>query len=199
VPRRINQLGFPWYRCPVQGERTAAIHELLSRQRAGDRGAVDELFRLLYDDLRGLARGLVRGERGQPTAGPTALVHEAYLRLRDGPSQAADEREFTGLVAQCLRHLLIDAGRRRRRVAGPELESLAQGEEPVGEELSWLEVALERLEALDPELYQVVQFRFLAGRSVEDTARLLGLSEPTVKRRWQVARAWLRQQRSTTR
>jgi RNA polymerase sigma factor (sigma-70 family) len=69
----------------------------------------------------------------------------------------------------------------------------------VGEELSWLEVALERLEALDPELYQVVQFRFLAGRSVEDTARLLGLSEPTVKRRWQVARAWLRQQRSTTR
>lgn len=183
----------------MPSERTDGIEDLLERHRRGDPAALDELFRLLYDELRRLARRQVGSEQQAPTAAPTALVHDVYLRLRGTALSARDEHEFTNLVGKSLRHALIDAARRRRRVDGPDLERLPNRDSATGDELPWLMEALEKLEALDRELYEVVHLRFLAGRSVEDTAQLLGLSEPTVKRRWQLARAWLRRQREQTR
>ena len=178
----------------TQGEFT----RLLVLWRQGVPGSLDRLFPLVYDELKRLARRQ-RG-RGVPggTLSTTALVHEAYLKLVD-PSRVEiqDRRHFFALAARVMRQLIVDSARRRsagKRGGGvPDvvLDELhaASAERPV--DVIAVEEALTRLQAVDPRLARVVEMRFYAGLSVEETADMLDTSPRTVKREWQKARAFL--------
>jgi RNA polymerase sigma factor (TIGR02999 family) len=178
-------------------ERDQPTTELLEAARAGDADAVDRLFTLAYDELRQVARQ-VRHRGAGETLDTTALLHEAYFKLSSGrPVPASDRAHFLSIVARAMRQVLVDAARRRvaeKRGGGAfavtvtdaGVEAHLQPEEYLA-----LEQALEELEAVEPRRARVVECRFIAGLSVEETAHALGVSTPTVKRDWQVARAWL--------
>jgi RNA polymerase sigma factor (TIGR02999 family) len=172
----------------------------------GDEGASDELLPLVYEELRRLARARMAHE-GPQTLQPTALVHEAYLRLvGDNDPQWQSRGHFFAAAAEAMRRILIE---RARRVARPkhggdrrfvELDadtpSLSQ---PRPEELLAIDQALERLERRDPEMAAVVKLRFFAGMTEVETARATGRSERTVRRQWTAAKAWLRREMRTER
>jgi RNA polymerase sigma factor (TIGR02999 family) len=175
-----------------------AITQALIELAQGDTGAHDRLFPLVYDALRDLARRELRRERPDHTLSATALVHEAYLKLVqldriDWKGRA----HFFGVCAPVMRQVLISHARSRnavKRGAGavklPLADALAVAEERPGE-LMALDEALTRLEALSPRQARVVEARFFAGMSLEETAAALGISPATVKREWTAARAWL--------
>jgi RNA polymerase sigma factor (TIGR02999 family) len=184
-------------RSPTPSSRQVTM--LLSRLREGDKRALDRLMPLVHDELRALARRAMRGERAGHTLQPTALAHEAYLRLVDlREIDWRDRAHFFAVAAGIMRRLLIDHARKRRaarRGGDPrrvplEDELVVAHDRP--EELIELDEAMARLRALDPRQEQVVEMRFFGGLSVEETAVVLGVSPRTVKRDWQVARAWLR-------
>ena len=171
--------------------------QLIRDARAGDSEAVDRLFSLAYGELRHLAHIVRRRGAGQ-TLNTTALVHEAYLKLRPERGLEVDDRaHFTHIVARAMRQVVIDEARRRsaEKRGGGEVavtldESLWQG--PVrAEELLKLDDAMTELEEIDPRRARIVECRFFGGLTVEETASALGVSTPTVKRDWRVARAWL--------
>jgi len=177
-----------------------AVTLLLDRAQRGDRTATDELFPLVYDELRVLAARTLDGERVGHTLQPTALVNEAYLRLV-GPSDAGwqSRAHFFGAAAKAIRRILTDHARSRGRLkrgggrAGGRIpldEALVVGDDNVPD-LVALDEALERLGAMDAQKARVVELRFFAGLSVEDVARALGVSESTVARDWRFARVWL--------
>ena len=164
-------------------------------------GAEEELLPLVYEDLRRLAHRAMRGERPGHTLQTTALVHEAYMRLRGAASESWESRaHFLRVAARAMRRVLIDHARRKlsdKRGGGVEREpldaiTLAHDESP-GDLLA-LNDALDRLAAVDARMAQVVELRFFAGLTLEDTARVLGVSRSTVKNDWTMARAWLKQQ-----
>jgi len=175
------------------------VTQLLARVRDGDRGAGDELLPLLYDELRAVA-GMVMGDQGgAATLQPTALVHEAYLRLfaGEGTPTAEDHRHFVRIAARAMRGVLVDhvrartsqkRGGDRKRV--PLDEAVAFLEERVGDLLGMNE-ALERLLQVDEKLARIVELRFFGGLTIEQTADVLGTSTPTVERGWRTARAFL--------
>jgi RNA polymerase sigma factor (TIGR02999 family) len=153
----------------------------------------------VYRELRGLAEGLLAGERDGHTLQPTALAHEVWLRLqRSRNAGELDRGAYLGLAAQAMRRILTEHARRRsarKRGGGARrttLDGKALAVEPADFALD-LEQALTSLEGIDPELARIVELRFHAGLSVEEVAAALGTSERTVKRRWRFARAWLRQ------
>ena len=174
--------------------------ELVRSAREGDRGAVDRLFALAYAELLERAHKLRR--RGAPaTLNSTALVHEAYLKLKPGRELDIEDRAHFGYVmVRAMRQVLVDQARRRgtaKRGGGDEILTLREHDGAVSirsEQLLALDDALERLAKFDPRRAQVVECRFYCGFSVEETAETLGISEPTVKRDWRVARAWLAQE-----
>jgi RNA polymerase sigma factor (TIGR02999 family) len=181
----------------VSGEVTT----WLSRMREGDQDALDRLVALLYDELRSVARRLMRGERRGRTLATTALVHEAYLRLLAADRLSPDDRgQFLAAAAVTMRRILVDRARRRlaaKRGAGVEsveFDALAEAiSAPADDaELVALDEALERLGTASPRARQVVELRFFTGLSLEETARALELSVRTVQRDWLAARAWLR-------
>lgn len=181
---------------PARG-RAPATAELLGGARAGDAAAVDRLFALAYDELRAVARRARRRGAGD-TMDTTALLHEAYVRLGGGrPLPATDRAHFLAIAARAMRQVLVDAARRRaaeKRGGGAALLTFDdQGVEHALHPADYLalEEALTELEAVDPRRARVVECRYLAGMSVEETAEALGVSPPTVKRDWRVARAWL--------
>jgi RNA polymerase sigma factor (TIGR02999 family) len=140
---------------------------------------------------------MLAGERNGHTLGPTALTHEVWLRLRSSRNAGElDHGEFVGLAAQAMRRILVEHARRRRsQKRGGEarrttLSGKALAAEPE-EFVLGMEEALAALQALDPELARLVELRFHAGLSVEETAAALGGSARTIKRRWRFARAWL--------
>jgi RNA polymerase sigma factor (TIGR02999 family) len=155
----------------------------------------------LYDELRALAAHHLRGERAGHTLQPTALVHEAYLRLiRQDRVEWQNRAHFFGIAASMMRRVLVDHARRRRagkRDAGAFRLTLQVGEalevsrDP---ELLELDGALTRLERLDSDQARVVELRFFGGLTVEETATVLGVSTATVKREWRTAKAFLRQE-----
>ncbi|MFM9995663.1 MAG: sigma-70 family RNA polymerase sigma factor [Phycisphaerales bacterium] len=177
-----------------------AVTLLLDRAQRGDRTATDELFPLVYDELRALAARTLDGERIGHTLQPTALVNEAYLRLV-GPADAGwqSRAHFFGAAAKAIRRILTDHARTKGRLkrgggrAGGRIpldEALVVGDDTVPD-LVALDEALERLGAMDAQKARVVELRFFAGLSVEDVARALGVSESTVARDWRFARVWL--------
>jgi RNA polymerase sigma factor (TIGR02999 family) len=171
---------------------------LLGQLTKGDPDAAAKLMPVVYDELRRLARNYMRRERSDHTLQPTALVHEAYLKLIEQRSVDWQSRaHFFGIAAQMMRRILIDHARahlREKRGAGqravPLEHALAFAPEQ-SLELIRLDESLARLAQLDGRQAKIVELRFFGGLSVEQTAEFLGVSEKTVKRDWSVAKAWL--------
>lgn len=159
------------------------------------------LLPLVYDELKKIATRELQGERVDHTLQPTALVHEAYMRMvKLREIRWEDRQHFCGVAAHVIRRILIDHERARRaakRGRGFErLPFLAEGLSESRCEFDLLEIneALERLEKLNPRHGQVVELRFFAGFTIEETAAILGVSPATVKTDWHMARAWLKSQ-----
>ncbi|MBI3403138.1 MAG: RNA polymerase subunit sigma-70 [Acidobacteria bacterium] len=156
-----------------------------------------ELVPLVYDELRRLAAGFMRGERPGQTLQATALVHEAYLRLAGAGTPWHDQKHFIGIAARSMRQILVERARARgaqKRWGGMDRVSLTDAlAGAVAEDamLPALDEALARLEQMDAELARIVELRYFVGLSIGDTADALGLSPATLKRRWSLARAWL--------
>jgi RNA polymerase sigma-70 factor, ECF subfamily len=159
--------------------------------------AADELAPLVYNELRRLAAAYMRRERPGQTLQATALVHEAYLRLAGAGTPWHDKRHFVGIAARSMRQILVERARARgaqKRWAGLDRVSLSDALAVAGEQetmLPALNEALDRLEQVDAEQARIVELRFFAGLSIEETADALGMSPATLKRRWSLARAWL--------
>jgi RNA polymerase sigma factor (TIGR02999 family) len=174
------------------------ITGLLRRWSGGDKEAADALFPIVYRELRQLARGQRRRLRAGATLNTTAVVHEAYLKLVDAPQVSVRDRQhFLALAARAMRQILVDHARRRRaskRGADAHHTDL-DGREIVAEskalDVLALEDALNELGALEARLVQIVELRFFAGLSVDETAEALGLAPRTVDRDWRRARAFL--------
>jgi RNA polymerase sigma factor (TIGR02999 family) len=160
-------------------------------------GNADALAPLVYDELRRIARAYMRRERPGQTLQATALVHEAYLRLAQAGTPWHDKRHFVGIAARSMRQILVERARARgaqKRWAGLNRvslsDSLAIAADPETM-LPALDDALTRLETIDGEQARIVELRFFAGLSIEETAEAIGVSPATLKRRWSLARAWL--------
>jgi RNA polymerase sigma factor (TIGR02999 family) len=181
---------------PNSGEVTRLLCDL----RAGEKNAEAQLFSLVYDELRRIASGYLRWERADHTLQPTALVHEAYLRLVEQSEQNFQNRaHFLGIGAHLMRQILVDHARKH------DADKRGGGEQPVPldgleiaapsmqrpEELLALDDALCRLEEFDSRQSRIVELRFFGGLTEEEISHLLGVSVRTIKRDWSVARAWL--------
>lgn len=172
--------------------------QLVLASRAGDRATFDQLFALLYDDLRQAAHQRLRRHHAGETLSTTALVHEAYLRLVDQSRvQWADRVHFLALAARAMRFVLIDYVRERaaeKRGGAAEvvpLDAVQVAAEDRAVDLLALDEALEQLLRHSPRLGQLVEYRFFGGLGYDEIAEATGLSVPTVKRDWVRARAWL--------
>jgi RNA polymerase sigma factor (TIGR02999 family) len=187
----------PW------GESVAAaepgdVTRLLTAWRQGDASAGECLIPLIYGELRRLAASYLRHERGDHTLQPTALVHEAFLRLvgqRD--LQWQNRAHFFGLAAQLMRRILVDHARTHataKRGGGkhalPLGESIALSDEQ-SDDVVAVDQALSRLAKFDPRQSRIVELRFFGGLTEAETAEVLGISTRTIKRDWAVAKAWL--------
>jgi len=175
------------------------ITALLKDWSGGDREALERLMPVVYGELRRLAASYLRSERPGHTLQPTALVHEAYLRLAGQRSVAwANRGHFFGIASRIMRRILVDHARRRRALkrdaAALRLTTAGAGSADRAPELIALDSALTSLEKLDPEQARVVELRFFGGLTVEETAEATGSSTATVKREWRTARAWLRRE-----
>jgi RNA polymerase sigma factor (TIGR02999 family) len=177
----------------------APFDELVARASRGDRPSLQTLMPLVYEELKRLAAHYLRGERPGQTLQPTALVHEAYLRLlKDRPDRWQNRAHFCAIAAHSMRQILIERARARdalKRGGGqPRVtfdESL-QAEAPAAEiDLLALDAALERLATLDADQARLVELRFFGGLTIEETAEAMNSSPATVKRHWALARAWL--------
>jgi RNA polymerase sigma factor (TIGR02999 family) len=162
---------------------------------------VDALLPIVYEELRRLAAAYLRRERPGQTLQPTALVHEAYLRLmKDRPDRWQNRAHFCAIAAHSMRQILIERARARGaqkrggaqpRVTLDEALVAADGREEPSVDLVALDDALARLEAIDAEQARLVELRFFGGLTIEETAEAMNISPATVKRHWTVARAWL--------
>ena len=179
------------------------VTQWLRQMSDGDPAALDRVVGLLYDELRAMARSRLADERKGHTLSATAVVNEVYLKLaRQHRIAAPDRTRFLAVAANTMRRVLVDYARTRRRAkrgggeANVPLEDvehlvLSDGE---ADEVLALDAALTRLAEINPRGAEVVQQRFYAGLSLEDTATLLGVSTKTIQRDWIAARAWLRKE-----
>lgn len=174
------------------------VTQLFNAIDAGNPTAADELLPLVYEELRNLAARRMAGEAAGHTLQPTALVHEAWLRLIRTPDQPWQNRaHFFRTAAECMRRILIDHARRKQQVrhgggqARVSLEGLDLADDRDGQQLLHVNEALDRLMAQDPAKAEIVKLRFFAGLENREIAEMLGLSERTVERSWRFAKAWL--------
>lgn len=180
--------------------RTQDVTRLLREAQEGRDGAADELVAIVYAELHGLASHYMRNERDDHTLQPTALVHEAYMRLMDQRSVSWQNRShFYGIASQAMRRILVDHARKRRAskrhggervtldesVSAPPVQSL---------DVIALDSALTRLAELNERQASVVELRFFGGLDIDQTAEALGISSATVKRDWTFARAFLQRE-----
>lgn len=182
-------------------EATARATEIAVRLDRGDRASAEELFPLVYDELRRLAGRYMSRETPGHTLQPTGLVHEAYLKLVEQRRASWKSRtHFFAVGARVMRRLLVDHARERgaaKRGAGWHRVTLCEALDPVGsadldpEQLLTLDAALERLAEVDPREAKVVTLRFFGGLTVEEVAEALGVSTRTAEGDWRHARAWL--------
>jgi RNA polymerase sigma-70 factor, ECF subfamily len=173
------------------------VTRLLGEIGRGQKQAINDLLPLVYDELHRLARGYFRRERGEHTLQPTALVHEAYLRLVDQRAPMESRGHFLAVAATQMRRILLDYARKHRaaRGGGEGRKVLLEDTMAICEQrpvdMILLDVALHKLAALDQDQAQLVELRFFGGLSVEETAEVMGTSSATVKRSWSSARAFL--------
>ena len=179
------------------------ITQLLAEWSDGNQSALDELYPLVYDELHRLARRYMSRERKGHTLQTTALINEAYVRLVDQKNvHWANRSHFFAISAQIMRRILIDHARRRayaKRGGGAQQVSLDEAmamTSGIGAELLRLDEALKTLAEMDPRRCQVVEMRYFGGLNNEEIAGVLHVSENTVTRDWNMARAWLYQQLS---
>jgi RNA polymerase sigma factor (TIGR02999 family) len=176
------------------------VTQILTAMQAGDPKAAAQLLQLVYDELRRLAAHRLKRESADQTLQPTALVHEAYLRLI-GPDAAAlwDSRgHFFAAAAEAMRRILVENARRKKRFKHGggrqrvELDEQILAVPPTSERILALDEALNRLAEQEPAAAQVVKLHFFAGLSLDQVGECLGVSRATAKRQWAYARAWLR-------
>jgi len=174
------------------------VTSLLDRVAEGDAKPGQDLLPLVYDELRKLAAAWIADEQGTQTLQPTALVHEAWLRLASSAPQAwANQGHFFASAAEAMRRILIDRARRKhalKRCAGFERIDLDRVDVAVGadeESLLLINEALEKLAVEDPQSAELVKLRFYVGLSYIEAAQVMNISERTAKRYWTFARAWL--------
>ena len=178
----------------------ANITQLLIAWSDGRREALDDLMPIVYADLRRVAAGYMRREAPGHALQPTALVHEAYVRLIDQKQVKWRNRaHFFGVAAGMMRRILVDNARRRRaekRGGDWERVTLAGDEaapdSPGGIDVLALHDALERLATFDPQQARIVELRYFGGLTIEETGEVVGISAATVVREWTIAKAWLR-------
>lgn len=197
LPSEINNL-------PIESEGLEEmparkdVTQLLADWSGGSQEALDQLMPLVYDELRRLANHYLAQERPDHTLQPTALVHEAYLRLVETRNRNFRSRAyFFGIASQLMRRVLVDHARKHRAaVRGGGMKKLSLDEaialpnEPDLDLLA-LDDALNTLAAIDPRQSRIVELRFFGGLSVEETAEVLGVSAATIKRDWSWAKTWL--------
>jgi len=174
------------------------VTALLTQLSRGDKSVIERLMPLVYDELHRRAAGYMRQERSDHTLQPTALVHEAYLKLVEQRDATFRHRaHFFAVAAKMMRRILIDHARARlsaKRGGEQNPVSLEDADNlrtdtPHG--LLAVDEALKRLESLDPRQEQIVEMRFFGGLTVKETAEVLGVSTRTIEREWTIARAWL--------
>ncbi len=182
-------------------EITALLHEAA----AGSPAAIDRLLPIVYDELRRMAGARLQNERPDHTLSPTALVHEAYLRLAQGQITFEGRHHFFAVAARAMRHILVDHARRRkagkrggqyRVTLDPEVADPGPTDP---DEVLDVDRALDRLATIDPRQAELVELRYFVGLSIEETATAQGTSPATVKRDWLLARAWLARELATLR
>lgn len=181
---------------PAAGEITRLLHAW----QTGSREAQDELWRMLYDELRMLARGVLRQRRPEGRERPTSLVHKAYLRLLGSDVSWQDRRHFFAVASRAMRFVLVDEARRqlsKKRGDGGTvtiesvLPEVADAAARRPEEVLAVHQALGRLAELRPRHEKLVELRYFAGLSVEEAAEVLGVTSRTVVRDWKAVRTWL--------
>lgn len=179
-------------------EPVGEFTRLLNASAEGDRAAFDQFIPKVYSALRRIARQRLQNERSDHTLSTTALVHEAYLKLVDlDRIQYKGQAHFYAVAAQAMRNILVSYAHQRKALKrGGDQEKLplddvvVMSEERADDVLA-LDEALQRLQALDTRRHQIVECRFFAGMSIEETAAALDISSATVKRDWKLVRAWL--------
>ena len=191
-----NQEGAPSGQRPESS--TAGVSGLLRAWSRGDIHARDALMPLVYEELRRRASAYLRRERPDHTLQPTALVHEAYLRLAGQQRVAWQNRaHFFGLAAQMMRRILVDHAREHRRAKRPgaavrvALDDRVGAAEPADGDLLLLDQALTELSAMDPRQGRIVELRYFGGLTEREITAVLAISRSTVTREWNTARAWL--------
>lgn len=166
-----------------------------------ERAAMSEMIPEVYEELRRLAAAYLRGERSTHTLQPTALVHEAYLRLRtEAGLEWKNPQQVVGVFARVMRQTLINhavARNRLKRGGGDRTALTLEFYDSRQVDLTVLNEALEALEALDPRQAEIVELRFFGGLVIEEIADVLGISPATVKREWTTAKVWLRRELSS--
>jgi RNA polymerase sigma factor (TIGR02999 family) len=174
------------------------VTEVLSAVGQGNDKAVEELLALLYDELRHVAARQMAVETGTQTLQPTALVHEAWLRLAaNGNPRFANRAHFFGAAAEAMRRILIENARRKRAVRHGggqhrlDIQAVEIACPTKDDELLAVDEVLERFALEDPQKAQLVKLRYFVGVTLEEAADILGISLPTAKRHWTYARAWL--------
>jgi len=181
---------------------TPPITQLLQKWRHGEQDAFDEVIQYVYNDLRRRATAYIRNERDGQSLQPTGLVHEAFIKLVDKRAiDWQDRNHFFAIAAQAMRRILVDRVRTKRR----DKRGGVQDDLPLDEaqtisadgdriDLVALDEALSALAVFDERQARIVELKYFGGMTLEETAELLDISPATVKRDWQIARAWLRQQ-----
>ena len=180
----------------------STVTQLLVRIKEGDDTALDQLLPLVYDELRLLARTHLANERPGHTLGATALVHEVFLRFKKQEGIQPETRgHFFAIAGHTMRRVLVDYARARKRIkrgAGSEHVSLDEAQAAISDEeadeILALNDALERFAKVNERGSKIVELRYFAGLSAEETADALGLSVRTVHRSWSAAKAWLKKE-----
>lgn len=172
-----------------------SVTALLALAREGDSKAAAALIEIVYPELRRLAASYLRRERPEHTLQPTALVHEAYLRLAGAPLDLKDRTHFFGVAAHLMRQVLVEHARARKAIKRDSQKVSLEDDLPIAvtdsEDIVALDEALDKLAAIDQRQGRIVELRYFGGLTIAETASLLCISEKTVKRDWALARTWL--------
>jgi RNA polymerase sigma factor (TIGR02999 family) len=185
----------------LREQGTPPITRLLELAAAGDRAALDQIYAALYPDLKRIARARLRQQGRADGLGTTTLLHESFLRLVGASElRLQDRRHFFAYAARTMRNIIIDSAREHladRRGGGAEHETLGGdaalqvADSGASEELIRVSEALLELERLDPDLAELVDMRYFGGYTESEIAELQGVTDRTIRRRWDKARAWL--------